>query len=102
MAYDVYFSGRADASLSGADMKNNPMTCEEFVASLQAFRDDELTSPDRIRAQKHLAGCLKCSAYLRGYKRTIELAKSCASGSDYLTALTESLVRKIVAGRRRS
>ena len=93
------FFGEADASLSGADMKNNPMTCEGFVASLQAFRDDVA---GRIRAQEQLAGCLKCSAYLRGYKRTIELAKSSASGSDDLTALTESLVRKIVAGRRRS
>jgi len=80
-------------------MKNNPMTCEKFVASLQAFRDDELTSPDRIRAQEHLAACAKCSAYVRGYKRTIELAKSCASGSDDLAALPESMVRKIVAAR---
>jgi len=75
------------------------MTCEKFVASLQAFRDDELTSPDRIRAQEHLAACAKCSAYVRGYKRTIELAKSCASDSDDLAALPESLVRKIVAAR---
>ena len=80
-------------------MKNNPMTCEKFVASLQAFRDDELTSPDRIRAQQHLAACATCSAYVRGYERTIELAKSSASGSDDVTALPESLLRKIVAAR---
>jgi anti-sigma factor RsiW len=83
-------------------MKNNPMTCEEFVASLQAFRDDELTSPDRIRAQQHLAACATCSAYVRGYKRTIELAKSFASDSDGLTALPESLVRKILLRARRA
>ncbi len=99
MACDVYFSGRTDASLSGADMKNNPMTCEKFIASLQAFRDDELTWPDRIRAQEHLAACAKCSGYVRGYKQTIELAKRCASGSDDLAALPESLVRKIWCGR---
>src|SRR5258708_33452961 len=80
-------------------MKNNPMTCERFVSSLQAFRDDELTSSDRIRAQEHLAACAKCSAYVRGYERTIELAKSSASASDDLTALPESLVRKIVTAR---
>jgi len=62
-------------------MKKNPMACEEFVDSLAAFRDDELTSPDRIRAQEHLASCDKCSAYLRGYDRTIELAKRTGSDS---------------------
>jgi anti-sigma factor RsiW len=87
---------------SGADIKNNPVTCEEFVTSLQAFRDDELTPPDRIRAQEHRAACARCAAYLRGYERTIELARSCASGSDDLSTLPESLVREIVAARRRS
>jgi hypothetical protein len=43
-------------------MKNNPMTFQRFVASLQAFRDDELTSPDCIRAQEHLAACLATNA----------------------------------------
>jgi anti-sigma factor RsiW len=49
-------------------MKKNPMTCEEFVDSLQAFLDDELMSPERIRAQEHLSSCDKCFAYLRGYE----------------------------------
>src|SRR5258708_26675709 len=80
-------------------MKNNPMTCERFVSSLQAFRDDELTSADRIRAQQHLAACSTCCAYVRGYERTIELAKGSASGSDDINALPESLLRKIAAAR---
>jgi anti-sigma factor RsiW len=83
-------------------MKKNPMTCEEFVDSLQAFLDDELTSPERIRAQKHLTSCDKCSAYLRGYERTIELAKKAPSSSAVSDVLPEDLVRKIMAARRRS
>jgi anti-sigma factor RsiW len=83
-------------------MKKNPMTCEEFVDSLQAFRDDELSSPDRIRAHEHLTGCEKCSAYLRGYEQTIELAKRAASDSGVSASLPENLVRRIMAVQRRS
>jgi anti-sigma factor RsiW len=86
-------------------MKKNPMTCEEFVDSLGAFRDGDLTSPDRIRAQEHLTSCDKCSAYLRGYERTIELAKktrSNSSNSAVSAVLPEKLGRRIMAARRRS
>jgi anti-sigma factor RsiW len=38
------------------------MTCEEVVDSLAAFLDEELTSPEHIRAQVHLTSCDKCSA----------------------------------------
>jgi anti-sigma factor RsiW len=78
------------------------MTCRELVDSLQAFRDDELRLPERIRAQEHLASCDKCSAYLRRYEQTIELAKSTASDSADAAPLPESLVRRIMAARPRS
>jgi predicted anti-sigma-YlaC factor YlaD len=83
-------------------MKQNPMTCEELVDSLAAFLDDELTLQGRVGAQKHLIGCDKCSAYLRGYERTVELAKKTRSNSAASTALPEDLVRRIMAKRRRS
>lgn len=81
------------------------MTCKEFIDSLAAFRDADLTLPDRIRAQEHLISCKKCSAYLRGYERTIELAKktrSNSSNSAVSAALPENLVRNIMGARRRS
>jgi anti-sigma factor RsiW len=78
------------------------MTCEEFVDSLQAFRDNELTLPERIRAREHLAICEECPAYLRRYEQTIKLAKSIASDSADAIPLSESLVRRIVTARRRS
>jgi hypothetical protein len=83
-------------------MKKHPMTCEEVVDSLAAFLEDELTLPDRIRTQEHLTSCDKCSAYLRDYKWTIELAKKTASSSAVSAVLPEDLVRKIIAGRRLS
>ena len=81
-------------------MKKNRMTCEEFVESLQKLLVDELTPADRVRASKHLAGCHQCSAYLDDYKRTIELAKSAAADAADLTALPESLIRRIVNARK--
>ena len=83
-------------------MNKNPITCEEFVHSLGGFLEGELTSPDRIRAQEHLASCDNCSAYLSGYERTIELAKKARSSSAVSAVLPENLVRRIMAARRRS
>ena len=75
------------------------MTCEELVDSLAAFRDDQLTLPERIRALEHLASCDKCCAYSRGYERTIELAKRTASDSRLSPDLPENLVRRIMAAQ---
>jgi anti-sigma factor RsiW len=83
-------------------MKKNTLTCEEFVDLLAAFLDDELTSQERVGAQKHLTGCDKCSAYLRGYERTIELAKKTRSDSAASSVLPENLVRKIMAALSRA
>jgi hypothetical protein len=82
-------------------MKKTPTTCEEFVDSLAAFRDDEQTSPERIRAQEHLTNCEKCSVYLREYERTIELAKKTVPNSAVSAVLPEILLRRITAARRR-
>jgi len=79
------------------------MTCEEFVDLLAAYRDRELSAGDRIAADEHLAGCDQCATYLRGYDRTIELAKAAASaGSRGEEKLPEALVGKILAPRRGS
>ena len=96
---------RTDTQAEFAAMNKNSMTCEEFVDSLAGFRDDELTPPDYIRAQEHLISCEKCSAYLRGYERTIQLAKktrSKSSNSAVSTALPENLVHNIMHAWRRS
>jgi anti-sigma factor RsiW len=78
------------------------MTCEELVDSLLALRDEELTPADRIRAEGHLAGCEKCSAYVRGYERTIKLVQRIASETGVSATLPEGLVRRIVVAPYRS
>jgi predicted anti-sigma-YlaC factor YlaD len=83
-------------------MNKTPMTCREFVDSLGAFLDEELTSPEHIRAQEHLTSCDKCSAYRRDYEWTVELAKKSGCNSAVSSVLPEDLVRKIIAGRHRS
>ena len=83
-------------------MNKNPMACKEFVDSLGAFRDGELTWPDRIRAEEHLNSCGDCSVYLRGYERTIELTKRVAGDSGFSAPFPENLVRRIMAVPRRS
>src|SRR5947209_13071906 len=99
---DINFARKIGTSAAFEAMKKNLITCEEFVDSLPAFLEDELTLPDRIRAQEHLASCDKCSAYLRSYERTIELAKKTASDSRLSPGLPENLVRRIMAAQRRS
>jgi predicted anti-sigma-YlaC factor YlaD len=74
----------------------------DVVDSLGAFRDGDLTSLDRIRAQKHLTVCDKCCGYLRAYEQTIQLAKSAGSENNLSAALPENLVRRIMAARRQS
>jgi anti-sigma factor RsiW len=76
------------------------MNCEEFRACLQAFTDNELPRAVRLRAESHLIDCEKCPTYLKGYRRTIELAKNSASDED-LSLLPEKLVRRILAARCR-
>jgi predicted anti-sigma-YlaC factor YlaD len=83
-------------------MNKNPITCEEFVDSLGAFLEGELTPSDRIRAQEHLTSCDKCSAYLSGYERTIELAKTTRPNGAVSAVLPENLVHSIMAAWRRS
>ena len=83
-------------------MEEKPMTCEEFVDSLAAFRDGDMRAADRVRTQEHLASCDKCSAYLHGYERTIELAKRTASVNRLSPGLPDNLVHRIMAARRRS
>jgi anti-sigma factor RsiW len=77
------------------------MTCEEFVDSLRALRDEELTPADRIRAESYLTACEKCSAYVRGYERTIKLVQRTAFETGVSATLPEGLVRRIlVVGTR--
>jgi anti-sigma factor RsiW len=79
-----------------------PMTCQEFVDVLPAYRERELSAGERTGAEEHLAGCEQCATYARGYDRTIELAKAASAGPSREEKLPEALVRKILAAHRGS
>ena len=91
---DGFFSGKPA-------MQRIPITCEDFVRALSAFRDDELSRPDDAHGRQHLAACQKCRAYLHDYEITIELAKSIATDSAETDPLPEFLVQRIVSAGRR-
>jgi len=78
------------------------MTCQEFVENLQAFLDAELDWPERERADAHVSGCGKCAAYLGGYVQTVKLARDVGRGEANPQRISENLVRRILAARRRS
>jgi len=78
------------------------MTCQEFVDSLPAYGDRELSPGGRTAADEHLAVCDQCANNARGYNRTIELAKAAFTRSSREEKLPEALVRNILAARRGS
>jgi anti-sigma factor RsiW len=51
------------------------MTCEELVAYLSAYLDDELDEDLTREAQQHLATCQNCQIVLNTTQRTILLGR---------------------------
>lgn len=84
-------------------MSKQAMTCREFISLLPAYRDGELGGRERARADEHLAACHKCASYLRGYERTIELAKAAFADPDEPgePEVLEDLAQAILASRRK-
>ena len=62
-------------------MQRNELTCREFVGLIRRLRDDELSDVDRRTFLQHLAKCVRCSDYLKGYELTISAAKRVAEDS---------------------
>jgi len=81
-------------------MVKRPMTCRELISLLSQYRDGELTGRRRILADEHLAGCEKCTGYLRGFARATVLTKETLEGlsepPEELT-LPEDLIQRILA-----
>lgn len=77
------------------------MTCQEFVVSLSAYREGELGPAERTRAEEHLAGCVKCAAYKRGYENTIELVRAAVREDSGKPEVPEKLVRSVIALHRK-
>jgi anti-sigma factor RsiW len=73
------------------------ITCQELVDGLYDYLSDELWPPKRAEFDLHLARCGSCTAYLKSYKETVDLARSAYDPSSYAPELPESLVQAILA-----
>jgi anti-sigma factor RsiW len=56
-----------------ASREDTALTCRDAIALLADFLDAALAPADAERLEAHLAGCEPCQAYLRTYRRAVEL-----------------------------
>jgi anti-sigma factor RsiW len=73
------------------------ITCQDLVEGLLDYLSDELWPPKRAEFDLHLARCSSCTAYVRTYKDTIEMARAAYDPAHYAPAVPESLVQAILS-----
>ncbi len=80
------------------------MTCRELLEHLDAYLANELDRETRLLVDEHLALCADCASYVDSYRKTIELSREAlqAPPNGPPPELPESLVKAILAARRRS
>jgi hypothetical protein len=83
-------------------MKDDAMTCREFVAFIDRHLTGELSTLERLSFSLHVALCRNCTNYLRTYKQTIVVSKAAFTDPDAQvpSSVPEELVAAILAARR--
>jgi anti-sigma factor RsiW len=51
--------------------RDGELTCQELVELVTDYLDGRLSARERIRFEKHIAGCDGCSNYIEQFKITI-------------------------------
>ena len=79
------------------------MTCRQVVDALAEYVAVTLEPGKRERCDVHLASCVRCAAYLRGYRETVRLIKllGSASSTDAAEAMPAALADAILAATTR-
>jgi len=74
------------------------LSCKEFVAFMAAYSAQELDAHVRAKFELHIGACPPCVDYLRGYEKTMELARGCCA-RDHVDSSSppEALVAAILA-----
>lgn len=89
--------------LRGAMQRNLPLliTCGEVEEFIQDYLADALPAGIRRKFDLHIRICRECKAYLRAYKRTIELGRAAFDDPDEAVSesVPEDLVQAILAAR---
>lgn len=76
------------------------LTCREVLDFLLAYLEDELSPGERFAFDRHLVVCPSCVAYLRTYRRTVELVHGAWNDEEAAEeALPAELVAAVLAAR---
>jgi anti-sigma factor RsiW len=76
------------------------ITCQQLIAFIASYRENELTRDQHAEFERHLAVCPSCVAYLKTYEETVLLAK--ASADDPVPEeIPEPLVKAILETRQK-
>jgi anti-sigma factor RsiW len=76
------------------------ITCQQLIAFIASYRENELTRHQQAEFERHLAVCPSCVAYLKTYEETVLLAK--ASADDPVPEeIPEPLVKAILEARQK-
>jgi anti-sigma factor RsiW len=73
------------------------ITCQELTDGLMDFLSDEIWPPKRAEFELHLARCGSCTAYVKSYKETIQVARMAYDPAHYAPVMPESLIQAILA-----
>jgi predicted anti-sigma-YlaC factor YlaD len=87
-------------------MEATAMTCRQVVDFLADYLEGTLDLPLRTQFESHVADCVACADYMRGYRDTIRLARSVARDEEAAVAampaeLANAIVATVDAARRR-
>ena len=87
--------------MRGKQARPHETTCRDFVGSIRALREAELSEADLRSFFQHGRKCARCAHYLKGYELTIRAIKRI--GEDSLdpseTKMPKSLVSRILSKR---
>ncbi|HYB98735.1 MAG TPA: zf-HC2 domain-containing protein [Candidatus Limnocylindrales bacterium] len=78
-------------------MSDTELSCRELIDILAAYLDDELDAEQRALFDAHLGDCPECMEYLRGYRRTMDLARDTAAADPVPGDIPERLVAAVMA-----
>ena len=75
------------------------LTCKQFDAFIVDYLEGRLPFSTRLSMRLHLALCWRCRAYLRKYRRTIELGQSVFGDPDQAVPdeVPDELVKAVLA-----
>lgn len=76
------------------------LTCRELIEFIAAYLDDELSSRERERFERHLEVCPACVDYLASYRETVRASREAfADEPETLEEVPDELIRAVLASR---